>query len=135
VSVGGADSGVMAFALVVWRSFAACLTAFTHTLCRGPVSEVKGWVSQGEGVPGMSRTVPGAGISVLCCLGVRCCDVGACSRLCVRSPIVGCAVLHACMCVGVCLVRSIRGYAASAWRVWALVAVQYARVCRGLCCA
>jgi hypothetical protein len=55
VSVGGADSGVMAFALVAWRPLAASLTAFTHALCRGPVSEV------------------------------RCCDVRACSRLCVRD--------------------------------------------------
>ncbi len=37
VSVGGADCGV-ACALVAWRPLAACLTAFTHALCRGPVS-------------------------------------------------------------------------------------------------
>jgi hypothetical protein len=49
------------------------------------VHEVKGWVPQGKGVPGMSRTVPGAGISVLLVLYVRCCDVRACSRLCVRD--------------------------------------------------
>jgi hypothetical protein len=38
VSVGGADSGVMACALVAWRPLAACVAAFTHALYRGPVS-------------------------------------------------------------------------------------------------
>ncbi len=49
------------------------------------VHEVKGCVPQGKGVPGMSRTVLGAGIPALCVPGVRCCDVLACSRLCVRD--------------------------------------------------
>ncbi len=38
VSVGGADCGVMACALVVWRSLAVCVSVFTQALCRGPVS-------------------------------------------------------------------------------------------------
>jgi hypothetical protein len=38
VSVGGADSGVIACALVVRLPLGACVAAFTHALCRGPVS-------------------------------------------------------------------------------------------------
>ena len=37
VSVGEADA-VVTYALVAWRPLAACVTAFTHALCRGPVS-------------------------------------------------------------------------------------------------
>ncbi len=98
------------------------------------VHEVKGCVPQGKGVPGMSRTVPGTDIPALCVPGVQCVVMCEPVRDCVcATPIVGCGVLHACVCIGVCFVRSMRGYTASAWCVWALVAVQNARVCRGFC--
>ncbi len=132
MSVGEADA-VVTYALVAWRPLAACVTAFTHALCRGPVSMK--W-RQGKGVPDMSRTVMGADIPALCVPGVQCVVMCKPVRDCVcATTIVGCGVLYACVCIGVCFVRSMRGYAASAWCVWALVVVQHACVCRGLCCA
>jgi hypothetical protein len=53
----------------------------------------------------MARTVSGACISALFVLYVQCCDVRACSRLCVRYSHRRVCCPYACMCVGVCFVR------------------------------
>jgi hypothetical protein len=65
------------------------------------------------------------GLASLSCVfpGVRCCDVRVCSRLCVCTPFVGGAVLYARAYASVSVMCA-PWYAASAWCVWALVAVQ-----------
>ncbi len=126
-------AGLILWWRVRWWRGGPKLHVFSHALCRGPVSmKWRGGFRKARGSLSSQGLCWGLAslFSLYCMCGVVMCEP---VRVCVcATPIVGCGVLYACMWIGVCNVRSMRGYAASAWSVLSL---QYARVCCGLCCA